>query len=87
MSKYFKIIEHITFEPIDKNIYILNIENGEYYKLSESASLIWKEIEEGHCLEEIKINLNSMFDENHEIDNDIDEVISNFIDLGFIIGN
>ena len=39
-----KISDNVTFETIDSKVYILDISNGEYYELSESASIIWKEI-------------------------------------------
>ncbi len=87
MNKSFKISKNITFESIDKNVYILNIENGEYYKLSESASLIWNDIEKGLSIEETKINLKSLFEENDAIDNDIEETLSNFVERGFITDN
>ena len=87
MNRSFKISKNITFESIDKNVYILNIENGEYYKLSESASLIWNDIEKGLSIEETKINLKSLFEENDAIDNDIEETLSNFVERGFITDN
>lgn len=87
MNNSYKISENITFESIDNKIYILNIENGEYFKLSDSASLIWSEIEKGLCVEEIKTNLKSLFINNDEIDNDIDQALKDFINLGFIIDN
>ena len=87
MKKSFKIPENITFESIDKNVFILNVENGEYFKLSESASLIWNQIENGLSVEEIKVNLRFLFDENDSIDDDIDETLSNFVERGFITDN
>ena len=68
-----KISENITFESIDENIYIVNIDNGEYYKLSKSASLIWK-VESGVDIKEIKIKLKSSFSNNDNIDSDVEEV-------------
>lgn len=84
MNKFFKICEDITFESIDNNIYILNIESGKYFSLSETASLIWQEIEKGHHIEDIKTNIKSRFGEDNRIDSDIDETISRFITLGLI---
>ena len=65
----------------------MHIENGKYYKLSKSASLIWREIEKGASSKEIKINIESGFDEIDEIRKDIDETLKNFIQLGFIEEN
>ena len=87
MTKALKIPENITHEFIDANVYILDINNGEYYELSKSASIIWKEIVVGKDVDEIKIKLRSFFNENNEINNDIDEAIKNFINLGFIKDN
>lgn len=87
MNKSFKISEKITFESIDENIYILHIENGNYYKLSKTASLIWEEIEKGSHSREIKTKIKSYFGEFDMIGDDIDETLNNFIELGFIEEN
>lgn len=87
MNKTFKISKKITFESIDENIFILHIENGNYYKLSKSASLIWNKVEKGECSEDIKINIRSCFGEHETIDDDVDETLKNFIELGFIKEN
>ena len=55
MNNSFKISEKITYEYIDENIFILHIENGKYYKLSKSASLIWSEIEKGSSLKTLRL--------------------------------
>ena len=84
MSKSFTIPENITFEFIDSNVYILDIDNGEYYKLSESASIIWKEIEKGFNIDNIKTRLKDLFDYDKNIDNDVDEVIKDLKTLKLI---
>ena len=87
MNNSFKISEKITYEYIDENIFILHIENGNYYKLSKTASLIWSEIEKGAGPRDIKINIESTYDEIGEIGKDIDETLKDFIQLGFIEEN
>ena len=87
MSKPLKISNNITFESIDENVYILNIDNGEYYKLSKSASLIWREVESGADMKEIKIKLKSSFSNNDNIDSDVEEVLRELINLNLIIDN
>ena len=84
MNKRLKIPENVTFESIDRNIYILNIDDGEYYELSESASIIWNEIVKGVCVEDIKLNVKSLFKNDEGIENDIDEIISNFKNIGLL---
>ena len=85
MNKHSKISENVTFESIDKNIYILNIDDGEYYELSESASIIWNEMVKGASIEDIKLNVKSLFESNEHIENDIDETISNFKNIGLLV--
>ena len=87
MQKALKISDNVTFETIDSKVYILDISNGEYYELSESASIIWKEIHQGNELDSIKENLTALFDNNKKINDDIDEVINNFLNLNLITDN
>ena len=84
MSEYLKISENVTYESIDENIYILNISDGEYYMLSRSASEIWKEIDNGIDLENLKIKFKSSFPDNKKIEDDIDEIIRDLIGLDLI---
>ena len=55
--------------------------------LSKSASLIWREIESGVDIDEIKIKLKSSFSNNDSIDNDVEEVVRDFINLNLITDN
>ena len=87
MSKPLKISNNITFESIDENVYILNIDNGEYYKLSKSASLIWRKIDAGFDIDAIKTKLKSKFSNNDDIENDIEETIRDLINLNLITDN
>ena len=84
MSEYLKISKNVTYESIDENIYILNLDDGEYYMLSRSASDIWKEIDNGINIKNLKIKFKSSFPDNVSIEDDIDEVITDLIDLNLI---
>jgi hypothetical protein len=84
MSEYLKISKNVTYESIDENIYILNLDDGEYYMLSKSASEIWKEIDNGINIKNLKIKFKSSFPDNVSIEDDIDEVITDLIDLNLI---
>ena len=87
MKKYLKISENVTFESIEANVFILDTSNGEYYELSESASIIWKYIENDIDIEDIKSKLRNMFPNNKDIESDIDESVRDFIGLGLIEDN
>jgi len=85
MSEYLKISKNVTYESIDENIYILNLDDGEYYMLSRSASDIWKEIDKGIDVENLKIKFQSTFPDSKTIEDDIDEIIRDFVDLDLIL--
>ena len=87
MSKPLKISENITFQSIGNNIYILNVNNGEYYELSESASLIWEEIIKEKNSDSVKTKIRSLYENADGIENDIDDVIKNLLDVGLIEHN
>ena len=87
MDENLKISKDVTYEFIDKNIYILNINDGEYYKLSESASEIWREIDQGINIEKLKIKFKSSYLDNKTIEDDIDEILRDFVSNGLIEGN
>ena len=85
MSEYLKISKNVTYESIDENIYILNLDDGEYYMLSRSASDIRKEIDKGIDVENLKIKFQSTFPDSKTIEDDIDEIIRDFVDLDLIL--
>ena len=83
--KNLKISENIFFESIDNIIYVLNIDDGEYYELSETASLVWKEISKGSEISKIKEKLKTLFIYDKKVDSDIEHLISELINLGLVI--
>ena len=57
MSKAFIKSEHVIAETINNETIILNVNNGIYYSLEDTASLIWIELEKGTS----SVLLNSLF--------------------------
>ena len=53
--------------------------------LSRSASDIWKEIDKGIDVENLKIKFQSTFPDSNTIEDDIDEIIRDFVDLDLIL--
>ena len=87
MSEHLKISKNVTYESIDENIYILNLNDGEYYMLSSSASEIWKEIDKGINVENLKIKFKSSFPDNNTIEDDIDEIVKELVSLDLILNH
>jgi hypothetical protein len=44
---------HIIYEEIDSELVVINLKNGCYYSLNESAALIWKLIANGNSIDNI----------------------------------
>ena len=53
--------------------------------LSSSASEIWKEIDKGIDIENLKIKFKSSFPDNNSIEDDIDEIVKELICLDLIL--
>jgi len=82
----YKINKNIFYEVIDNNYIILDIFSGEYYELSESASMIWKEVlqhNSGFTIEDITNNFQAMFKEP-SVKEDIQELFKEFYKLKII---
>ena len=87
MNKNIKISDNVTFQSIENNVYILDINSGEYYKLSETASVIWEEISQGSSINDLKLKLKTLFHNSENIDDDVDEAINNFFNLSLVKDN
>lgn len=54
MGKQYTIdSNNIIYEEIDSELVVINLKNGCYYSLNESASLIWKLIVSGNSIDQI----------------------------------
>tara|TARA_B100002019_G_scaffold265312_1_gene254759 strand:- start:84 stop:347 length:264 start_codon:yes stop_codon:yes gene_type:complete len=84
MDTSYKINKNINFQKIDETIFILNIDDGEYYELSDSASYIWNLISEEFSYNKILNELESSFEFENNIKQDLDELLLELENLGLI---
>ena len=84
MDTLYKINKSINFQKIDETIFILNIDDGEYYELSDSASYIWHLIIEEFSYNKILNELESSFEFDNNIKQDLDELLLELENLGLI---
>ncbi len=62
LDNKFKINSSCISTSIEEKSVILNIENGKYYELNHTASVIWNCIKKDSSLKEIELELINNFD-------------------------
>ena len=66
----------IVSEEIDGEVIIVNLRNGNYYSLSQSATVIWAGIQEHATLERLQDHLQGRYSgENGSMERDLAELI------------
>jgi len=66
----------IVSEEIDGEVIIVNLRNGNYYSLSQSATVIWAGIQEHATLERLQYHLQRRYSgENGSMERDLAELI------------
>jgi hypothetical protein len=81
---HYKINEGISYQSIDNQFIILNMNNGEYYELNSSSSFIWDQIikmsSEEIILETAQIQFNLSEDQIKEVS----ATLEKFVDLALV---
>lgn len=60
-NKYTVDKNKVAYKIIDNEIIILNLDNGNYYSLNDSAAVIWKSIASGNSLGKTVSLMNKLF--------------------------
>ena len=82
-TRIFEIKEGISYEQIDDCFFILNTNDGEYYELNSSSSLIWKQLIEGK--NNLKVILEGV-NENHIVTDEISTQVSSMLNELKLLG-
>ena len=81
---HYKINEGISYQSIDNQFIILNMNNGEYYELNSSSSFIWDQIikksSEDIILKTAQIQFNLSEDQIKEVS----ATLEKFVDLELV---
>ena len=84
-NQKFKANELCAHTSIGDKSIILNVENGQYYELNSSSSLIWKLINEGKSVAEIISTITEEFDiKDIDIHESVIKFINSCTELNFI---
>ncbi len=82
-TSIFEIKEGVSYEQIDDCFFILNTNDGEYYELNSSSSLIWKQLIEGK--NNLKVILEGV-NENHIVTDEINTQVSSMLNELKLLG-
>ena len=82
-TSIFEIKEGVSYEQIDDCFFILNTNDGEYYELNSSSSLIWKQLIEGK--NNLKVILEGV-NENHIVTDEINTQVSSMLNEIKLLG-
>tara|TARA_B100001027_G_C16081074_1_gene247314 strand:+ start:160 stop:438 length:279 start_codon:yes stop_codon:yes gene_type:complete len=63
----FKIYSSCISTSIDEKSIILNVENGKYYELNQTASTIWNCLKKDYIFENIQKKLTEEFDVEEDV--------------------
>ena len=84
-NQKFKVNETCAHTSIGNKSIILNVENGQYYELNSSSSLIWKLINDGKSVAEIISTITEEFDiKDIDIHESVIKFINSCTELNFI---
>ena len=82
-TSIFEIKEGVSYEQIDDCFFILNTNDGEYYELNSSSSLIWRQLIEGK--NNLKVILEGV-NENHIVTDEISTQVSSMLNELKLLG-
>lgn len=82
----FTIPDNITWKNLDVGVVLLNLESGAYYTLNETASIVWRELLEGHDETQIVSALENEYEADQAtLDADVREQLQFFVDEGLLL--
>lgn len=76
VDRYEPAGQDIVSEEIDGEVVVVNLNNGNYYSLTQSATAVWAGIREGATLEEIRARLRGRYSGEAQV---IDRALADLI--------
>tara|TARA_B100002019_G_C21220924_1_gene574700 strand:+ start:345 stop:629 length:285 start_codon:yes stop_codon:yes gene_type:complete len=84
-NQTFKTNELCAHTSIGSKSIILNIENGQYYELNSTSTLIWKLINEGNTIADLINTISNEYNiEVEVIDESVNKFVNSCLKLNFI---
>ena len=80
----YQINEGISYQSIDNQVIILNINNGEYYELNSSSSFIWNQIIKLSSKDTILKTAKLQFNLSEDQIKEVNSALEKFVDLELV---
>jgi hypothetical protein len=83
----YKINPNLTTRIIEGELVLLNVNKGDFYSLNETGKIIFENIKNNKNKNEIiqELNKNYTISNSDSLENDIDEIITDFINENIIL--
>jgi hypothetical protein len=65
-NRRFEVAEHVFSREYNEVYVVLDLRNGQYYTLNETATLLWLRLLQGSSVAEIAIDISSHYDITYE---------------------
>ena len=76
----YKINKNISWKVLADKVVAVNVDNGDYYTLNATASIIWQELDKNPTLTDVEKIIANICDEVPEnLQNDIEETLNYWI--------
>lgn len=85
MSKFLRRRDGILAREVDREHLLLDTDNNHVHQLNETASFVWRQVEEVGAVEEISALLAETYSADPVVvADDVTKIISRFVELGLI---
>jgi hypothetical protein len=82
----FTLPAHVTWKNLEDSVVLLDLNNGSYFTLNETASSIWQGLVDDRSIKEITLSMSKEYGQDEEvIRNDVDQALSYLIQEGLLI--
>ena len=85
ISQRLIIPAHVTYQSLDGEAVILNLESEQYFGLDKLGTRVWQEIAAGSTLEQIYTNLLETYDvEPESLRGDLGNLLTDLVEQGLL---
>ncbi len=86
MSTFLRRRDGILAREVDRELVLLDTDSNHVHQLNETASFVWRQVEEAGSAEEISALLAETYSADPVIlADDVKQILSRFVELGLIV--
>lgn len=86
MSKFHRRRDGILAREVDRELVLLDTDSNHVHQLNETASFVWRQVEEAGSVEAISALLAESYTADPaKLADDVTQILSRFVELGLIV--